>query len=106
MEHQMDKNFIRLTRDDKLFMLILCKQGYITDEQRKKLENLLSTSVTTIRFVSTYKEIEELKRLDELREKFGISKGEEPDEDILNEIKKEIEDYRNEIRNQRNATLY
>ncbi len=90
---------IRLDRDAKLLLLIIAKQGYITDAQRTELGRMLSSNSTSIRFVSTKHEIEELKRLDELRIKFGIDgdcglSGE--NDPLAVEIRSEIEAFRHE----------
>lgn len=90
---------IRLDRDDKLFLLILAKQGYITDAQRTELGRILSVNGVSIRLVSTKHEIEELKRLDELRSKLGIVgdcelSGE--NDPVAVEIRREIERFRQE----------
>ena len=90
---------IRLNRADKLLLLIIAKQGYITDAQRTELGRMLSVNGVSIRLVSTKHEIEELKRLDELRSKMGIVgdceiSGE--NDPVAVEIRSEIERFRRE----------
>ena len=90
---------IRLDRGDKLLLLTMAKQGYITDAQRTELGRMLSVHGTSIRFVSTKHELEELKRLDELRSKIGIDGDCElscENDPLVVEIRSEIERFRQE----------
>ncbi len=63
---------MRLDKETKILMLEILKDGELTDERRRELMQRLSVPVVRICPVSTKSEIEQLKRLDKLRQKYGI----------------------------------
>ncbi|MBO7554058.1 MAG: hypothetical protein J6T82_08520 [Bacteroidaceae bacterium] len=91
---------IILTKEDKLFLLNLARQGFVTDADKSILREkfFAGEPQLLIRCVSTKAEVEELHRLDELRKNFhidgdcGVLMENDP---MVKEVFEEIDRFRN-----------
>lgn len=92
---------IKLSKQDKILLLEIARQGYITEEQARQIKRIFSMSEISIRYVSTAAEIKELERLDELRKKYHIEGDTSVSWDndkFIQEVNKEIADLRDELK--------
>ena len=101
MNNNSSSEGILLNKADKILLLTIARKGYIGDKERCELQQLLKAKSLTLRVISTRAELDELRRLDELRKQFNIDgdSGVPIEKDALYiAIQKEIEDYRNELK--------